>query len=46
MLYYDRIDVSEGTDINRTNDLCECIVFRYNYFHHNFFRLCVCNGCM
>ena len=29
MLEYDRIDVSEGRDINKTNDTHECIVFHY-----------------
>ena len=29
MLYYDRIDVSEGIDFNKTNTLKEC-----NIYHH------------
>ena len=28
MLYYDRIDVSEGTDINKTNSSRECDICR------------------
>ena len=32
MLCYDRIAVSEGIDIDKTNDLCECIACLYNYF--------------
>ena len=33
MLDYDRIYVvSEGIDINKTNDLCEYTVCHYNYF--------------
>ena len=37
MLYYDRIDVSEDIDVNKTNDTClslvyECIVCLYLYF--------------
>ena len=30
MLHYDWIDVSEDTDINKTNDSHEC----YNYFFY------------
>ena len=26
MLVYDRTDVSEGTDANKTDGLCECII--------------------
>ena len=32
MLEYDRIDISEGTDINNTNELKECMLCRYWYF--------------
>ena len=32
MLYYDRIDVSEGIDINKTKASKECDVFHYWYF--------------
>ena len=32
MLYYDKIDVSEGTDINKTSASKECDVCRYWYF--------------
>ena len=32
MLCYDKIVGSEGIDINKTNDLCESIIFLYNYF--------------
>ena len=32
MLYYDRIDVSEGIDINKTNALKECDICHYWYF--------------
>ena len=31
MLEYDRIDVSEDININKANDLCECIVCKH-YF--------------
>ena len=32
MLQYDRIDVSEGIDINKTNKSKECMLCHYWYF--------------
>ena len=32
MWYYDRIDVSEGIDVNKTRESKECNVCRYWYF--------------
>ena len=32
MLYYDRIDVSEGIDINKTSESKECDICHYCYF--------------
>ena len=32
MVYYDRIDVSEGTDINKTSASKECNICRHWYF--------------
>ena len=32
MLYYDRIDVSEGNDVNKTSTLKECDICLYWYF--------------
>ena len=32
MLHYDRIDVSEGNDINKTSESKECMLFHYWYF--------------
>ena len=29
MLYYDRIDVSEGIDINKTSESKKCDIFYY-----------------
>ena len=29
MLYYDRIDVSEGIDVNKTSESKECITRHY-----------------
>ena len=31
ILYYDRIDVSEGTDLNKTNASKECNIYHYWY---------------
>ena len=47
MLYYDRIDVSEGIDVNKTIaskecDICHCCSF-LNYCFK--FQLNVCNRC-
>ena len=32
MLHYDRIDVSEGTDVNKTSASKECNICQYWYF--------------
>ena len=32
MLYYDRTDVSEGIDVNKTSASKECIICLYWYF--------------
>lgn len=32
MLFYSRIDVSEGTDVDRTNESSKCIIWNYYYF--------------
>ena len=32
MLYYDRTDVSEGVDVNKTSASKECIICHYWYF--------------
>ena len=32
MLYYDRIDVSEGIDVNKTSASKECDAFHYLVF--------------
>ena len=47
MLYYDRIDVSEGIDINKTSkskecDICQCWCFLNKGFK---FQPYVCNRC-
>ena len=47
VLLFDRIDVSEGIDINRTNTSKECDIFHYCYFLDKGFKFQpdVCNGC-
>ena len=47
MLYYDKIDVSEGIDVNKTSASKECNVCHYFYFlNYSFkFQLNVCNRC-
>ena len=47
MLYYERIDVSEGIDVNKTSVSKECDVSHYWYFlDYNFnFQPNVCNSC-
>ena len=37
MLYYDRIDISEGIDINETSELKYCDICPYCYFLDNGF---------
>ena len=45
MLYYDRIDVSEGIDVNKTSVSKECDICHYWYFlNYSFkFKPNVCN---
>ena len=47
MLKYDRIDISEGIDINKTNASKECGICHYWYFlDKNFnYEPYLCNGC-
>ena len=46
MLYYDRIDISEGTDPNKSNRSKECMICHYFFFNNGFkFQDCVYNGC-
>ena len=47
MLYYERIEVSDGTDIKKTSALNEYDVFHYSYFlNYSFtFQPNVCNTC-
>ena len=47
MLEYDRIDVSEGIDTNKTKASKECKIFLYWYFKDIGFKYepYLCNGC-
>ena len=47
MLEYDRIDISEGIDVNKTNLSRECKICHYWYFlDKNFiYGPYLCNGC-
>ena len=47
MLQYDRIDVSEGIDINKTNESKECMLCHYWYFKDLGYKFqpYLCNGC-
>ena len=47
MLEYDRIDISEGNDINKTNSSKECKICHYWYFKDIGFKYeaHLCNGC-
>ena len=47
MLYYDRIDVSAGIDVNKTSASKECNIYHYWLFlNYNFkFQSYVCNRC-
>ena len=47
MLEYDRIDISEGTDVNITSLLKECDICHYWYLKNIGFKCepYLCNGC-
>ena len=47
MIYHARIDVSEGTDLNKTSNSKECDICRYwNFLNKGFkFQPNVCNRC-
>ena len=47
MLEYDRIDISEGTDVNKTSPSKECDICHYLYFKDIGYKyeLYLCNGC-
>ena len=47
MLYFDRIEVSEGIDVNKTSEPKECNIWHYWYFLNKGFKFQpnVCNRC-
>ena len=47
ILEYDRTDISEGIDVNKTNPSNKCDIFHYWYFKDIGFRYepYLCNGC-
>ena len=47
MLQYERIDISEGIDFEKTNKSVECMICHYWYFKDIGFKYqqYVCNGC-
>ena len=47
MLEYDRIDISDGIDVNKTNLSKECDICHYWYFKDVGFKYepYLCNGC-
>ena len=47
MLEYDRIDISEGINVNKTNASKECDICHYWYFKDIDFKYepYLCNGC-
>ena len=48
MLEYDRIDISEGIDINKSEETSrECCLCKFYYFLDKNFKygLCLCDGC-
>ena len=46
MLYYDRIDIREGIDLDKSNNSKEFMICHYFFFNHGFdFQDSVWNGC-
>ena len=46
MLYYDRIGISKGIDLAKSEKNKECVICHYRFFNHVFnFQNYVCNGC-
>ena len=45
-MYCDRISISEGIDLAKSNNSKECMIWHYFFFNHGFeFQYFVCNGC-
>ena len=47
MLEYNKIDISEGNDVNKTNLSKECDIYHYWYFRDIIFKFdsYICNNC-
>ena len=46
MLYYDRIDTSDGIDLAKSNNSKKCMICHYWFFNHGLkFQDSVCNSC-
>ena len=47
MLQYEKVDISEGIDFDKTNKPVECMICHYCYFKDIGFKYqpYVCNGC-
>ena len=47
MLYYNRVDTSEGNDLAKSNNNKECMICHYFFFNHGRFKFqdSLCNGC-
>ena len=46
MFYYNKTDISEGTNLAKNNNSKECMICHYWLFNHGFkFQDCVCNDC-
>ena len=46
MLYYERIDISKGIDLAKSNNSKECMICHYCFFNHGFkFQDFLCNVC-
>ena len=45
-MYYNRIDISERIDVDKSNNSKECIACHYWFINHAFkFQISICNGC-
>ena len=47
MLHYERIAISEGADLAKSNNNKECMICHYFFFNHGRFKFqdSLCNGC-
>ena len=46
MLYYSRINISEGINVTKSSNSKECMICHYCFFNHGFkFQDSICNGC-